>query len=631
MTVERSSTSVMSRPGDRLRHRRRDRDVVGRARPGRHPPTGVDVGSAAVAVLASAGDSCARRRGPRRRRRRGRLVACEPVSATARRPVRPGRPVARAAEQPRDADHQQHRDAEHHQPADPVDAGGEPSARQSGHVGHASQRSRTSGRLPGATPMRAPACSRARSTIAGCPSSTRRSCEWYDEHARDLPWRRTTATAWAVLVSEFMLQQTPVARVLPVYEAWMERWPTPAVPGRRAGRRGDPCLGPARLPAPGAAAARGRHGDRRAARRRGPATPTTRCARCPGVGDYTASAVLAFAFGRRHAVLDTNVRRVLARVVTGVEFPPNAVTAAERAVAADAAARRRADGRDLVGRADGARRPGLHRRLTRLRDLPGARPVRLAARRPPGVRRAAAARAGLGGHRPPVPRPADGAGSRRRGLRPGPGDGAGLAGAGAAATRCLAGSWPTACWCRAATATRCRPSRPASPTARRPRRRGRRPSAAAGRRESSGWSSWRPMKAASTRFAAWRAAAALQPDADEVVGERTHPDRVRLAHLGRVGLVAEQPERRRLDVEALAGRPAGPRSWPRQRSRTAERRSRDGGQRTDAQHGAGVGGPQDRRDQVVLVAEVVEQHPVAGAERLGERPQAEPDQPVLEA
>src|SRR5690242_16473571 len=45
--------------------------------------------------------------------------------------------------------------------------------------------------------------------------------EWYDEHARDLPWRRTTATPWHVLVSEVMLQQTPVARVLPVYVAWL--------------------------------------------------------------------------------------------------------------------------------------------------------------------------------------------------------------------------------------------------------------------------------------------------------------------------------------------------------------------------------------------------------------------------
>ena len=52
--------------------------------------------------------------------------------------------------------------------------------------------------------------------------------DWYDEHQRDLPWRRPEASPWSVLVSELMLQQTPVARVLPVHETWLERWPTPA-------------------------------------------------------------------------------------------------------------------------------------------------------------------------------------------------------------------------------------------------------------------------------------------------------------------------------------------------------------------------------------------------------------------
>ena len=161
---------------------------------------------------------------------------------------------------------------------------------------------------------------------------------WYDEHARDLPWRRTDATAWGVLVSELMLQQTPVARVLPVYTAWMERWPTPA--SLAASPVGDAIRAWGRLGYP-----------RRATRLHGAATAITEqhdgtvpdtydaLRALPGVGDYTASAVLAFAFGRRQAVLDTNVRRVLARVVTGVEFPPNAVTAAEKAVAVDAPSR----------------------------------------------------------------------------------------------------------------------------------------------------------------------------------------------------------------------------------------------------------------------------------------------------
>jgi A/G-specific adenine glycosylase len=158
--------------------------------------------------------------------------------------------------------------------------------------------------------------------------------QWYDEHARDLPWRRTTASPWGVLVSELMLQQTPVARVLPVYDGWLDRWPTPgdlaAAPAgdaiRAWGRLGYPRRA-IRLHA-AAVAITEQHG--------GEVPDTYDALRAlPGVGDYTASAVLAFAFGRRQAVLDTNVRRVLARVVTGVEHAPTAVTAAERSVAID--------------------------------------------------------------------------------------------------------------------------------------------------------------------------------------------------------------------------------------------------------------------------------------------------------
>jgi A/G-specific adenine glycosylase len=158
--------------------------------------------------------------------------------------------------------------------------------------------------------------------------------EWYDAHARDLPWRRTNATPWGVLVSEVMLQQTPVARVLPVYDAWLARWPRPAdlaaepsgEPIRAWGRLGYPRRA-VRLHA-AAVLIRDEHGGQ---------VPDSFDALCslPGVGDYTASAVLAFAFGRRQAVLDTNVRRVLSRVVGGVEFPPPAVTVAERAGATE--------------------------------------------------------------------------------------------------------------------------------------------------------------------------------------------------------------------------------------------------------------------------------------------------------
>lgn len=158
--------------------------------------------------------------------------------------------------------------------------------------------------------------------------------QWYDAHARDLPWRRPQATAWAVLVSEFMLQQTPVSRVLPVYDAWLETWPTPAhlaaVPSGEAvrawGRLGYPRRA-LRLHAAAVAIVE-RHGGE---------VPGTRdeLLDLPGVGEYTASAVASFAFDARHPVLDTNVRRVFARAVAGREFPAASPTRAERELATE--------------------------------------------------------------------------------------------------------------------------------------------------------------------------------------------------------------------------------------------------------------------------------------------------------
>jgi len=155
---------------------------------------------------------------------------------------------------------------------------------------------------------------------------------WYDVHARDLPWRRPGTSPWSVMVSEFMLQQTPVSRVLPVHEAWLSTWPTPsalaAVPSGEAvrawGRLGYPRRA-LRLHA-SAVAITERHGGE---------VPDTydELRTLPGVGDYTAAAIASFAFGRSHAVLDTNVRRVLSRAVTGAEFPAASVTRAERDLA----------------------------------------------------------------------------------------------------------------------------------------------------------------------------------------------------------------------------------------------------------------------------------------------------------
>ncbi|MFE9255854.1 A/G-specific adenine glycosylase [Streptomyces sp. NPDC006879] len=155
---------------------------------------------------------------------------------------------------------------------------------------------------------------------------------WFDENARDLPWRRPEAGAWGVMVSEFMLQQTPVSRVLPVYEQWVARWPRPAAlaaepPGeavRAWGRLGYPRRA-LRLHGAAVAITERHHGD----------VPQdhAQLLALPGIGEYTAAAVASFAYGQRHPVLDTNVRRVLARAQTGVEYPPNATTAAERRLA----------------------------------------------------------------------------------------------------------------------------------------------------------------------------------------------------------------------------------------------------------------------------------------------------------
>ena len=161
----------------------------------------------------------------------------------------------------------------------------------------------------------------------------RRVISWYDANRRDLPWRDPAASPWAVMVSEFMLQQTPVSRVLPVWTQWLERWPTPAALAAE--------------PSGEAVRAWGRLGyPRRALRLHAAATEIERSHRgevpasyddlvaLPGVGDYTAAAIAAFAYGRRQVVLDTNVRRVLGRVLGGTEFPAASVTRAERARAA---------------------------------------------------------------------------------------------------------------------------------------------------------------------------------------------------------------------------------------------------------------------------------------------------------
>ena len=156
--------------------------------------------------------------------------------------------------------------------------------------------------------------------------------EWYGSNARELPWRAADRTPWGVLVSEFMLQQTPVARVEPVWRAWLGRWPAPAdlaleppaTAIRAWGRLGYPGRA-LRLHAAARVIVEQHSGE----------VPSSYDAlrTLPGVGEYTAAAVASFAYGQRHAVVDTNVRRVLARSVAGVAQPGIATTARERRLA----------------------------------------------------------------------------------------------------------------------------------------------------------------------------------------------------------------------------------------------------------------------------------------------------------
>jgi len=139
---------------------------------------------------------------------------------------------------------------------------------------------------------------------------------WYEREQRDLPWRRPGVSPWQVLVSEFMLQQTPVARVEPIWLAWVARWPTPSATAsasaadvlRAWGKLGYPRR--AKRLHECALAIAGEHGDVV------PSDVETLLS-LPGVGAYTARAIACFAYGQRVPVVDTNVRRVVARAVHG--------------------------------------------------------------------------------------------------------------------------------------------------------------------------------------------------------------------------------------------------------------------------------------------------------------------------
>ena len=158
-------------------------------------------------------------------------------------------------------------------------------------------------------------------------SYEREIISWFKGAKRDLPWRKTDP--YGVLVSEIMLQQTPVQRVLPIYEDWMRRWPTPSHLAKAS---------PAEV-----ITAWGRLGYPRRALRlhecakvitseyKGQLPQTeSELRKLPGIGEYTSAAIVAFAFQGRSLVLDINIRRLFARLFKGVESPGAAITKAER-------------------------------------------------------------------------------------------------------------------------------------------------------------------------------------------------------------------------------------------------------------------------------------------------------------
>lgn len=162
-------------------------------------------------------------------------------------------------------------------------------------------------------------------TTPSSPLDTSALVSWFASEGRDLPWRRPDTSAWAVLVCEVMSQQTPIARVEPAWHAWLEKWPGPAelavAPAGEVlkmwGKLGYPRRA-LRLQQCAQAVVADHDG-------RLP-SDVAQLLELPGIGDYTARAVACFAYGRRVPVVDTNVRRVLARAVHGVAEagPPSA-------------------------------------------------------------------------------------------------------------------------------------------------------------------------------------------------------------------------------------------------------------------------------------------------------------------
>ncbi len=218
---------------------------------------------------------------------------------------------------------------------------------------------------------------------------------WYEQAQRDLPWRRADVTPWQILVSEFMLQQTPVARVEPIWLDWVARWPTPSATA--AAGAADVLRAWGRLGYP-----------RRAKRLHECATVIAEhfedvvpsdvetLLTLPGIGAYTARAVACFAYRQRVPVVDTNVRRVVARAVHGTAEA--AASSSPRDLTdVDALLPNDVDVPAVFGRVDGARRDGLHGTGATVRPVPVER-VHMAIAWLPGSCRSCPPRAALRRH-----------------------------------------------------------------------------------------------------------------------------------------------------------------------------------------------------------------------------------------
>jgi A/G-specific adenine glycosylase len=148
-------------------------------------------------------------------------------------------------------------------------------------------------------------------------TTQKRLLAWFAEHGRDLPWRRTR-DPYSILVSEVMLQQTQVERVMPRYRRWLERWPT-------AEALADASTADVIREWQGLGYNRRAVNLKRAAEHVAAHGWPDDLTELPGVGPYTAAALANFAFGRPVLPVDTNVRRVQER--TGADFGPAAAQA----------------------------------------------------------------------------------------------------------------------------------------------------------------------------------------------------------------------------------------------------------------------------------------------------------------